>query len=253
MSSGPRRGKDPFARVRCGAQGTVAWLDEHGDVRSAPASPGLTAMELHRAAQSRRGVKYQHRRHYEGYYWGAGTSAVVWFESMTEFTALMVLDHMRRLKHVVAQPMCLLYPDGSRHFPDFFLVDDDGTQTVVDVRPESRRSPRALAQFAATDALCEQIGWKYVLIGQLDPVVRANLECIAGYRHARYSPPPEVLDEVVARTTAEPCAFQYVASQLARGIPGRGIHFLYKLMWDRVLLFDMKAPLSDQTRLVLAT
>lgn len=234
-----------FKSIRPNSSGTVAaWIDASRHVRQALAD-SLSGLEIATALPARKGAKYQHRSHYEGYYWCAGTQSLVWHESMTEYTALMALDFGLQLRAAAAQPMYLIFPDGMRHFPDYFVLDETGIPTLVDVRAESQQA-RSQAQFDATAKLCSQLGWDYLLLGELEPVARGNLECIAGWRHPRYAPLPNTQADIIAFAgTGRP--FGQIAARLADGVPGRAVHHLYKLMWDRQLRFDFSLPLGDST------
>lgn len=246
LNNRARKTTDPFAALAKRRVPTVAWLDAEGKLHTAPPDSRLQASEIAEARRARRGPKYQHRRHYEGYYWCAGTKSLVWYESMTEYAALMALDFGRGIRRVVSQPLCLILPDGSPHVPDYFVIDEAGTAVLVDVRPESLQE-KSKAQFAATARMCEQIGWEYLLLGELDPVVRGNLECIAGWRHPRYAAPAELSADVIAfAATGRP--FGQIAGRLAGTVPGRGIHHLYHLLWCRQLRFDLMEPLADTTK-----
>lgn len=45
--------------------------------------------------------------------------------------------------------------------------------------------PADEAVFAATGAACALVGWDYVRVGQVDPLVRAQVAWLAAYRHPR--------------------------------------------------------------------
>src|SRR5690625_5889385 len=112
-------------------QGTVSWNDVERGPQSMPIGPACLDVGIERALPIRRGHSYQHRRNYEGHYWCAGTGRHVWYESMTEYTALMHLDHTERLSAVATQPVCLYFADGSRHYPDFFALHESGEKVKI--------------------------------------------------------------------------------------------------------------------------
>ncbi|WP_104163840.1 TnsA-like heteromeric transposase endonuclease subunit [Cryobacterium sp. N22] len=189
MTLKSRKRPDGFKNVTSISQrDTIAWTDSTGQPRSALVDKGATLLNLHTAQVTRQPVKYQHRRHYEGYYWFADTGKLVWHESMVEYTALMWLDHHHSIRAIAAQPMCIFFADGSRHYADFFAVHADGSQVVYDVRPQERIDESAALQFEKTKNVCVKAGWRYEIFIGVDQVVRHNLEWMAAYRHQRCSP-----------------------------------------------------------------
>jgi len=60
----------------------------------------------------------------------------------------------------------------------------DGTGVVVDVRPDARVAKDAEI-FEATAAACAQVGWDYHLLGDISPLLAANVRWLSGYRHPR--------------------------------------------------------------------
>lgn len=147
---------------------------------------------LERALPIRKGANYQHRRNYEGHYWCAGSRSHVWYESMTEYSALMYLDHTLEIAELSSQPACVYFDDGSRHYPDFFARLKSGKRIMFDVRPVDLIDDVAVEQFSKTASVCEQIGWQYEVVHGLTGVPRYNLEWLAAYRHSWNSPPPAV-------------------------------------------------------------
>ena len=55
---------------------------------------------------------------------------------------------------------------------------------VIDVRPDARVGADGEV-FAATSTVCELVGWRYEGLGIIDPLLTANVRCLAGYRHPR--------------------------------------------------------------------
>lgn len=110
------------------------------------------------------------------------------FESWLERDHLMMLDFSPVVRSFAAQPFWLSWSASGktrRHVPDFFVRQADGRGVVVDVRPDKRIKPIDAEAFAATAAACESVGWGYRRVGELDPVLAANVRWLAGYRHAR--------------------------------------------------------------------
>jgi len=242
-----RKRPDGFRNVTSVAKrDTIVWTDAQGQPRSAPANKGATKLSLDKALLSRQPAKYQHRRHYEGYYWFSHTGKLVWHESMVEYTALMWLDYQHPIKAIAAQPMCIFFADGSRHYPDFFAVHADGSQVLYDVRPLERIDESAALQFEKTKQLCAKTGWRYEVLTGLERVVRHNLEWMAAYRHQRCSP-DDVLSERILAFLDEARPFADVLRLLDLKTPARYLPQLYHMMWSRHICFDMTQPLSLAT------
>lgn len=224
----------------------LAWTDASGEPRSAPVNKGATKLNLHTAQVSRQPVKYQHRRHYEGYYWFSQTGKLVWYESMVEYTALMWLDYQQSIQSIAAQPMCIFFSDGSRHYPDFFAVHADGSQVLYDVRPLARIDESAALQFEKTKKVCAKAGWRYEVLTGVDQVARHNLEWMAAYRHQRCSP-DDVLSERVLEFLSDARPLSEVLRLLDLKTPARCLPQLYHMMWNRHICFDITQPLSLAT------
>lgn len=222
------------------------WIDAEGIGHMAPADGMATGLELHKAAVFRQGIKYPRRRNYEGYYWFSGTGQHLWYESLTEYSALMWLDFSQDIVGISTQPMCIYFADGTSHYPDFFTVQRDGTQTLYDVRPQNLIDAKATETFTKTRDLCQRIGWPYQILGELGLPMRHNLEWLAAYRHPRYKAPPEI-QELVVDLLSEPARLLDVARAISAGAPAFSIHFVYNLLWTREIRADLARPLSWNT------
>ena len=221
----------------------LQWIDGEGSAHLAPADSRATGLSLHKAAVYRQGLKYPRRRNYEGYYWFSRTGRHLWYESLTEYSALMWLDFSQSIVGISTQPLRILFADGTSHYPDVFTVLRDGTQSLYDVRPESLIDDRATATFAKTAILCQRIGWPYQVLGEFDPPMRHNLEWLAAYRHPRYKPPPAIR-ETALEFLSEPAPLVEVARAVSSGSPAFSIHFVYHLLWTREIQADLARPLS---------
>ncbi|WP_426763061.1 TnsA-like heteromeric transposase endonuclease subunit [Pseudarthrobacter sp. 1G09] len=222
------------------------WIDAEGVGHMAAADSRATGLELHKAAVFRQGIKYPRRRNYEGYYWFSGTGQHLWYESLTEYSALMWLDFSQDIVGISTQPMCIYFADGTSHYPDFFTVQRDGTQTLCDVRPQNLIDAKAAETFAKTRDLCQRIGWPYQILGELGVPMRHNLEWLAAYRHPRYKAPKEI-EELLVDFLSEPARLRDVARAIRPGAPAFSIHFVYNLLWTREIRADLARPLSWNT------
>lgn len=68
---------------------------------------------------------------------------------------------------------------------------------MVDVRPDDRIPDRDAEVFAVTASACELAGWEYRRLGDLDPVLVANVRWLSRYRHARCAA-PEITEALMA-------------------------------------------------------
>lgn len=222
------------------------WIDTAGVEHLAAADNTATGLNLHKAGVFRQGIKYPRRRNYEGYYWFSRTGQHLWYESLTEYSALMWLDFSQPIVGISTQPLCITFADRSTHYPDFFTVHRDGTQTLYDVRPQSQIDDDAVEVFTKTRDLCARIGWPYRVLGVLELPMRHNLEWLAAYRHPRYKAPPEIR-EILDGVLSEPARLFDVARAISTGAPAFSIHYVYNLLWTGEIRTDLARPLSWNT------
>lgn len=130
---------------------------------------------------------FKGQRNFAGSWWYATTQSHVAYESWLERDHLMLLDFAPEVVAVAAQPFTavLSTPAGTRkHTPDYFVRMADGTGVVIDVRPDARAAKDADV-FTATAVACAQVGWDYQRLGDITPVLAANVRWLSGYRHPR--------------------------------------------------------------------
>ena len=97
----------------------------------------------------------------------------------------MALDADPDVVGVLSQPFWFHWSDGKRHAPDYFVRRRDGSALVVDVREDERINELDRDLFDRSAVACAAAGWDYRRVGALDPVLRANLRWLSGYRHPR--------------------------------------------------------------------
>jgi hypothetical protein len=88
------------------------------------------------------------------------------------------------------------------------------------------------------------VGWEYQRVGELGPVLAANLRWLAGYRHPRYAQPP--LMGRLREVFAAPARLR--AGAAALGDPVAVLPVLFGMLWRGVLAADL-----DTCRLTAAT
>ncbi|MBB5643153.1 TnsA-like heteromeric transposase endonuclease subunit [Cryobacterium roopkundense] len=226
----------------------VAWVDHSHIQHVENATRSLLHRDIVSARRIRTGYQYKAQRNYHGLYAFAQTGQHIWYESLFEMSALMTLDFTANIQSIASQPMMLQFTSGKVHYPDLFAVHTDGRQVVYDVRPEKLITPKTAGEFAETKRVCDKVGWAYELFTRIDPVVKANMEWLAGYRHPRYRPDLPTQTRVLAAAES-PTMFRDLAHVADEGSPARGAMHLYSLLWNRQLTFDMTTLLTTYTNL----
>lgn len=130
---------------------------------------------------------FKGQRNFAGSWWFATTGSHVAFESWLERDHLMLLDFAPEVLAVAAQPFTAVLPTSRgprKHTPDYFVRMADGTGVVIDVRPDARAAKDADV-FDATAAACASVGWDYQRLGDITPLLAANVRWLSGYRHPR--------------------------------------------------------------------
>jgi hypothetical protein len=170
---------------------------------------------------------FRGQRNFPGLWWFATTGAHVGHESWSERDQLMALDADPEVVGVLSQPFWLCWRDGKRHAPDYFVRRRDGSALVIDVRDDARISAADQEVFDRSALACESVGWAYRRVGALDPVLRANLRWLSGYRHPRVLRVPVADQLVEVFTRARPL----MAGVLAVGTPLVVLPVLFHLLW----------------------
>ncbi len=199
----------------------------------------------HRGFPSFRG-----QRNWCGWYWAATCSAHVGYESWLERDQLMLLDFDPFVAGVASQPFRLSWQSSgsrrTRHTPDYFVRQADGTALVVDVRPDDRIPAADAAKFDRTGQACASVGWGFRRVGVPDPLFMANVRWLAGYRHPRVRR-PEVVDALAA-VFAESGGLRAGAAQV--GDPIAVLPVLFHLLWHQELTTDLHADLLNAASVV---
>lgn len=228
----------------------ISWWEKTG-VRHARVSSAVRLQDVMPTKRARKASKYRGQLNFQGHYWFEGANALVWHESMTEYAWLMMFDHLREIRAVSPQPFVLAFADGTTHVPDYMMRNAFGDTTVMDVHPEELTTDRDREVFSATQRVCDQLGWEFVLRGAMPDVTAWNLEMIARYRHPMFQPTSDVrhlILETVARTPR--------MGDIRRGLetdkPGEHIAALMHLMWQRHIVIDLHSPFTDAAHVAVA-
>jgi hypothetical protein len=186
---------------------------------------------------------------FAGWWWMASTGSHVGFESWLERDHLMLLDFAAEVTAVSSQPFWLHWQgEGGRdrrHAPDFFVRLADGTGVVVDVRPDDRIPEKDVEVFAVTAAACAVVGWEFRRLGEIDPVLAANVRWLSRYRHPRCAAAGDIAAALV-EVFADGAGL-FAGAELA-GERLRVLPVLFHLMWRGCLVADLSlGPLGPAT------
>ena len=225
----------------------VVWFSEGEEVRYP--LRGAVDAGFEDVAPVRGFPSYRGQRHFPGLYWAASTNRLVGFESWLERDHAILLDFDPQVRAFASQPFWLHWRDATTgrartHAPDFFARLGDGSGLVIDCRPVDRVDERSAVAFTATRQACELVGWRYRLVGEIDPVRVVNLRWLAGYRHGRYGYGPATLDAV---RSAFWSPAPLVAQAAEIGDPIAVLPVVFHLLWQGLLTADLSRPLSDHT------
>lgn len=218
-------------------------------VQTLPIDRKLLELPLVDGDPIRLGGQWQNRPNRHGMYYWAPTQKHVWHESALESASLMVLEFRGRIDRISAQPFRLLFRTGARavrHDPDFFAVHHDGDQVVYDVKPLSRMTADAQAQFAETARVCAAVGWRHEVLHEPDPVLARNLDFLRAARHRRCHPPTDVVEHILSvfeggRPIGE------ARSMINRRSPALALPHIKHLIWHRLLVVDLTHRLDFDT------
>ncbi|WP_022891117.1 TnsA-like heteromeric transposase endonuclease subunit [Agromyces subbeticus] len=206
-------------------------------------------VEFENAAPVRSFPSWRGKRNYSGFYWTATNRRHVGFESLTERTALMLLDRDPHIIGISSQPMWICWPkDGGAdsHAPDFFVRYDNGDGAVIDVRPEHLIDDHSADVFERTNDLCKQMGFQYRLIPAMDPMLVKNLLFLARYRADEYTATTDQL-RALRRFSAQPISLQEIVSRLGSSDRAAGLAAAYSLIWHGAIDIDLSRPVSLAT------
>ena len=249
MTSKPKN----LASVSHTAIDAVEWLLHDGTVQRAGATPALLVESIVNAEPFRRGAQYQNRHNQHGLYYWPRTHQLIPYESALEMASLVELDFAGEAMRVLSQPFKVTFRVGAAvafHVPDFLAVHANGDQVVYDIKPSAFMNDRSLAQFAETERVCAQVGWRYVVVNESAPTRAANLQYLRAARHGRCHPSPILFERLVDifRTTRPLSA----AAMLTDAVPALANEAARHLIWHDYLAVDLH-DLIDFPTLARAT
>ncbi|MFK0402000.1 TnsA-like heteromeric transposase endonuclease subunit [Microbacterium sp. NPDC090225] len=224
----------------------IAWYGAKERPQHTRVSNVQRLYEMAPTRRARKAPKYTGQLSYQGHYWFAGVQQLIWHESMLEHTGLMLIDHLREVRSVTAQPFLIQFADGTTHVPDYLVLGRDGTRSIFDMHLRALTSEADERAFAATERVCDSLGWEHIVMDQLADVTAWNLEMLARYRHPMFEPDVDVQDKILA-LARETRRFGDLRRALATDKPGELIPAITHLMWRRELVFDIEKPFTDLT------
>jgi hypothetical protein len=195
----------------------------------------------------RRFPSYKGQKHFSGRWWSATMGRHVGYESWVERDHLMLLDFDPTVVGVASQPFWLFWTTelgkSRSHAPDYFARLVDGDALVVECRPIERIKPKDAATFAVTRELCEQVGWRYQVVGASDAILTRNVRWLAGYRHPRHR--LLAVAAALRDVFTEPAGLMVGAESV--GDPIAVLPVLFHLFWRHDLHADLSVPLHPDT------
>jgi hypothetical protein len=199
-------------------------------------------LRFERVPPVRKFVSYKGQKNFTGLRWTATVGGHVGFESWLERDNLMLLDFDPAVTGISSQPFVLHWHDGTRerkHTPDYFVRRADGSALVVDVRADDRIRPEDAEAFEMTGLMCSHAGWEFRRVGELDPLMAANVRWLAGYRHPRVGSSPLTGRVAECFSSALPL-FEGAAraGSLIAALP-----VAYHLLWHHILVTDLGTAL----------
>jgi len=187
---------------------------------------------------------------FAGLYYSVTVGAHVGYESWLERDRLILLDRDPEVVGIASQPFWLHWHDGKRrrrHAPDFFVRLGDGRGRVVDVRAGDRIDRAAAESFEETERACRAVGWEFVRVGEVDPVLMANVRWLSRYRRRRCARAD--VAERLLRVFEEPTPLRPGA--VGVGDPLLVLPVLFNLLWSGVLSADLEGGLLSSDSLVV--
>jgi hypothetical protein len=222
---------------------TVTYLDA-GQVERQEDLTAAATLALEDAPPVRTFPSYHGQRHYPGLWWSATLGRHVGYESWLERDTACMLDFDPGVVAFASQPFWLRWEQDGRacsHVPDWFARLADGTGVVLDCRPADQVRPKDAAVFNTTARACQEVGWRYELVGGHDPVLLANVRWLAGSRHPRHYIEP--IASALLAAFAQPR--RLLAGAAAAGDPIATLPVLYHLLWQGRLHVDLTVQLAD--------
>ncbi|NEC67699.1 TnsA-like heteromeric transposase endonuclease subunit [Streptomyces sp. SID9727] len=118
-----------------------------------------------------------------GWWWAATTGRLVHYGSGPMRLHVMLLDRDPRVTYLASQPLELRWRERDEvrtHVPQMMLRLADGQGVLADCLAGEELSPRQRSLAAVLGEVCAAVGWRYWVLGPVDPVYRRNVACWPG-------------------------------------------------------------------------
>ncbi|MFF2964581.1 TnsA-like heteromeric transposase endonuclease subunit [Streptomyces sp. NPDC057963] len=181
-----------------------------------------------------------------GWWWSSTTGRLVHYGSAAMRLHVMLLDRDPRVSGLAARPLELRWrePGGVQvHAPQLMLRLADGQAMLADCTTRTELSQRQQHLASVVGRMCAAVGWRYWVLGPVDPVYRRNVTWLAGYRHPRYHGGRQ-LAAALREAFAEP-------APLWEGVRGIGdplivLPALFHALWAGRLAADLGAAMHER-------
>lgn len=210
----------------------------------------LPAHDLSRLDPVRRFASYKKQQHFPNFWWCTFTGRLVACESWLERDCAMLIDYRGDACELIGQPFELSWDNPSKrcgyevHTPDFMVQYDDGSVKVVDCKSMAGMKDDAVAKFERTADACEQIGWSYEVLHELDLTLMLNILWLSGYRRPLHPKLCQLVDPIL-----DMCSTPMTVADVEGRAPTREDRLLmrpvlFHLMWHH--LIEPEAPLAER-------
>lgn len=240
---------DPLTALAPGWTAQWALTFAHGEQHNTSTVATVSEADLVAADPIRVNSWHKNKTSRAGLRFMQATGRLHAHESLFERKLLCALD-FHGATNVVSQPFTLTWHDGVRernHTPDF-LVEIDGSLTVINTRPAVRVNERLLEDCAAVGEMCLSRGWDHALVVGYRLPEFTIIDTVSDHwdasDHLGYS--EDILDLLA---DSGPTAFDTISAQFDALVVARAA--LQRLIWERRVSIDLTMPLSDATLVAL--
>ncbi|MFE4826118.1 TnsA-like heteromeric transposase endonuclease subunit [Streptomyces sp. NPDC056672] len=134
-----------------------------------------------------------------------------------------------------------------RHIPDYLIVMDDQSVTVVNVKAASQLAkPEVAEALNWPERLIEEHGWAHEIWSGEDSIHLANVRFLASQRRSGYVA-EEVADEVLRVAASSVTIRELMLRLQAFWEPLQVKPLVLRLLWQQRLTTDLRRPLDGDS------